>query len=602
MTALRRMWRWGAHHPASYALAAAVVVLSCLAGVAGSTWLLTGDFSHTEFLVRSIPQHPPLIGVAARVAGGGSTPGPSMAYLLWPVYTLLGANAFALAASTAVLHVGAIAATVSVTGRLAGRLAAAAMALSFTVLVVSMAPRFFLEPWNVWIPVFAFPLFVVLVWAALNGRPVALPLAVAVGSHCVQTHISYTVLVLGTLAAAAMWWLASWWRARTSGAPTPWRWLAISMGTGVAMWLLPVIEQLQRGTGNLRKVYDQFTRPTEPYVGVGAAMKAMSGRFNLIGPWLDDPLRSPTANPNVIGFVLFCALVGGGAWCAWQRRLRVELTLYAVLTWVTLLGAVSTARIFGSFFEYVVRWMLPLVALWVGTATWSITRSVVSRRPAAHRHVVGSALVAAVVCAAVGVARGVAADVPYRADSDITAVLAEQLSASLDRELTYQINERDPVALGSVAFGLHLQLDKEGFHAGVGPWGRAGVKQFRVVDDSEADATLWYVAGDRLIAAVASLPGARVVAEFDVRTPSQVAESNRLAGEIVQVLCSAGRDDLEPYLYARWGYTSVGFQRGLPAEVVPLLERLTDMRQPAAVVQVPVGVDVNAAQVPIQGC
>ena len=95
MTTLRRAVHWCARRPATYAVGAAVVVLSCLIGVAGSTWLLTGDFSHTEFLVRSIPEHPPLIGVAARVAGGGSTPGPSMAYLLWPVYTLFGANAFA---------------------------------------------------------------------------------------------------------------------------------------------------------------------------------------------------------------------------------------------------------------------------------------------------------------------------------------------------------------------------------------------------------------------------------------------------------------------------------------------------------------------------
>jgi hypothetical protein len=598
------MWWWCAHHPASYALAAAVVVMSCLAGVAGTTWLLTGDFSHTEFLVRSIPEHPPLIGVAARVAGGGSTPGPSMAYVLWPVYTLLGANAFALATSAAVLHVGAIAATLSVTGRLAGRLAATAMALSLTALVVAMTPRFFLEPWNVWIPVFAFALFLVLVWGSLNGRLVMLPLAVAVGSHCVQTHISYTVLVAGSLAAAAAWLLIEWWRSRGSGSDTPtlWRWLAISAGTGAVMWLPPLIEQLQGGTGNLRKVYDQFTDPAEPYVGLRAALKAMAGRFNLLGPWIDDPLQSPTADPNVIGFVLFCGLVAAGGWCAWRRRQRSELTLYAVLAWVTLLGAVSTARIFGSFFEYVVRWMLPLVAMWIGAAAWSLTRTMLSARPAARRGLTSAAALIALVSVAVGVPRGVAADVPYRVDSDITDALADQLGTSLDPSLTYQINERDPVALGSVAFGLHLQLDKDGFRAGVGPWGQAGVKRFRVVDDAEADATLWYVAGQPLIGAVAALPDARVVAEFDVRTPEQAEESDRLAGEIVDTLCAAGRGDLEPYLYARWGFTSVGFQPGLPAEVVPLLERLTDLRQPASVVQLPVGVDVNAVQVPLRGC
>lgn len=602
MTTLRRAVHWCARRPATYAVGAAVVVLSCLIGVAGSTWLLTGDFSHTEFLVRSIPEHPPLIGVAARVAGGGSTPGPSMAYLLWPVYTLFGANAFALAVSAAVLHVGAIALVLAITGRVAGRLAAAAMALSLTVLVVSMAPRFFLEPWNVWIPVFAFPLFLVLVWSALNGRLMALPLAVAVGSHCVQTHISYTVLVVGTLGAAAVWLAVEWWRTRGSDALSPWQSLAWSAAAGAVMWLPPLVEQLQRGTGNLRKVYDQFTQPTEAYVGVGAALKAMAGRFNLFGPWSNDPLQSPTADPNVIGFVLFCALVAAGGWCAWRRRHRSELTLYAVLAWGTLLGVFSTARIFGSFFEYVVRWMLPLVAMWIGAAAWSIARTALADERTPRRALLGGAVVVAAVCVAVGVPRGLGADVPYRVDSDITRALADQLTTTLDPDLRYQINERDPVALGSVAFGLHLQLDKDGFRAGVGPWGQAGVKQFRVVDDAEADATLWYVAGDPLIGAVSALPGARVVAEYDVRTPEQVAESNRLAGEILERLCAGGRGDLEPYLYARWGFTSVGFQPGLPADVVPLLERLTDLRQPAAVVELPVGVDVNAVQVPLRGC
>jgi hypothetical protein len=32
-----------------------------------------------------------------------------------------------------------------------------------------------------------------------------LPIAVAIGSHCIQTHISYTVLVTGLLAGVVVW-------------------------------------------------------------------------------------------------------------------------------------------------------------------------------------------------------------------------------------------------------------------------------------------------------------------------------------------------------------------------------------------------------------
>ena len=54
----------------------------------GERWYPTGDVSHTELMLRAIPNHFPLIGVAARVGNDlnnqGSTPGASMAYVMYP--------------------------------------------------------------------------------------------------------------------------------------------------------------------------------------------------------------------------------------------------------------------------------------------------------------------------------------------------------------------------------------------------------------------------------------------------------------------------------------------------------------------------------------
>src|SRR6185295_3931268 len=129
--------------------------------------------------------HPPLIGVAARVQDLGSTPGPSMAYLLYPFYKLFGSTAFALVASVDLLHLAAIAGAVIVARRVGGTSIAVLMSLSLTATTLALAPRFFLEPWNVWVPVFAFALFLVLVWGLVCEHLALLPLAVAVGSHCV---------------------------------------------------------------------------------------------------------------------------------------------------------------------------------------------------------------------------------------------------------------------------------------------------------------------------------------------------------------------------------------------------------------------------------
>ena len=587
-------------HPALLALPSAAIVVVTLVAVIGTKWYLTGDYSHTEFLVRAIPRHPPLIGVAARVEDQGSTPGPSMAYLLYPFYKLLGSNAFALAMSVDVLHVAAITGCVIVARRFGGTAFAALVGAALVVTVTAMAPDFFLQPWNVWVPVFAFALFLLLVWALACEHIALLPLAVAIGSHCVQTHISYTVLVTGLLAAVMAWlgWL--WWRTDRLDERHPLRWLLISAAVVFVAWLPPVIEQLRPGTGNMRKLYHQFTDPGAPFVGVSAALKAMVGRFNLLGPWIADARKNPLTSPNYVGFVLFAALVVvSGRW-AWQRRERVEMALYAVLILATVLGAFSTMRIFGPFFEYVIRWMTPLVALWIAACAWSCWLEWKSRP---HRRTsewmwVGAVGGCVAVATIVGVVRGASADIPFGRDSRITGELSAQLERTLDPQATYQINELDPAALGAPAFGLALELERHGLHAGVGPWGQAGVMPFRVVTDEAAESTLWYVAGTPLIDAFTTLPGAELKASFDVRTTAEARRSDQLEEQLDQALCAMGRPDLRNLLFTRWGQTALGVMPDLSSQAADLLNRYNALRLPSAVVELPVGVNGYDAVVP----
>ena len=591
-------------YPILLVIPSSLILIVTLVAVAGTKWYLTGDFAHTEFLVRAIPSHPPLIGVAARVQEQGSTPGPSMAYLLYPFYKLFGSNAFAIVAAVNVLHLAAIAGCVILARRLGGTSIAAFVALTLTASTMAVAPRFFLEPWNVWVPVFAFALFLVLIWGLACEHIALLPIAVAVGSHCVQTHISYTVLVTGLLASTLAWlgWL--WWRTDRLAHRHPLRWLVIATATMIVCWLPPVIEQLHPGTGNMRKLYHQFTNPGEPFVGARAAIKAMVGRFNIFGPWLIDPQKDPRSTPNYLGFVLFAVLVVASARWAWKRRERAELTLFAVLSVATVLGFFSTTRIFGTFFDYVIRWMSPLVAMWIAACLWSCWLTWRAREASPSNNysmITGVALVAALmtVVTAIGVAWATSAEIPYQRDSTLTGALSVQLERSLDPTVRYQINEFDPVALGSAAFGLALELERHHLHAGVGPWGQAGVMPFRVVSDEQAGSTLWYVASKPTIAAFSALPGAVVRASFDVRSPDEAKRSDQLEVNLLQALCAAGRQDLPALLYSRWGDTALAYTPGLPIGIAPLLQRYTDLRQPAAVVELPVGVNgYDVAPVP----
>jgi len=51
------------------------------------------------------------------------------------------------------------------------------------------------------------------------------------------------------------------------------------------------------------------------------------------------------------------------------------LTLQAVLGLAVVIGFVSTARIFGNFFEYVIRWMWPLAASVAMVSFWCLWRA-----------------------------------------------------------------------------------------------------------------------------------------------------------------------------------------------------------------------------------
>lgn len=595
--------------PALLALPAAVVITAVIAGAWRSTWYLTGDYAHTELLVRSVPLHPPLVGVAARVRGTGATPGPSMAYLLAPVYWLLGGGARALAASVAVLHVAAIAATVHVMARLAGLRAAAGTAIGLLLTVVALGPQFFLEPWNVWVPLFALPLLMALVWAVLLGHAWALVPVVLVASHCMQTHVGYTVVAGGLAGTAA---IAVALQVRTAASADRRRLaaaLAASTGAGALAWMPPLIEQARVGTGNLRKVLEQFLDPQQAAVGAAAALEAAAARLNVVGMWQASTAGDARSGLSVVGVAATLLVVGVAA--STSRRADAAMRRWmSVLAGTTALGILSASRVFGTFFEYVVRWFVPLTGLWLGTAAWGLLRrrsqggsgSGETRPLGRAAAVAGVALLA---LSGVGIVRAGGADVPHDRDGRLVAALEGQLrpaiAARLERGERLRLDEVDIVSLGSVTFGLVVEFDSGPGRLGVGEWGRWGVQPHRVVA-GEADGALWLVTSQRMIDHFAALDGATVLALADVRTAAEAARAAELEAELVERLCAAGRPDLVATLARRWGYTVLVLDESLPDDITELVSEMITLGQVAAVVELPLGTDGFAVEVPPPAC
>lgn len=570
------------------ALVIGIPAMVAVIRLAGQHWYPTGDFAHTELMVRSIPQHPPLVGVAARVGDGlldqGSTPGPSMAYLLYPLYLLGGRTSLSLVGAVVVLHVLAVGLSLYVTWFLGGWRAVWAIGLGFSLLVRSLAPDFFLEPWNVWVPLLAFALFVLLIWGVLLGHRWMFLGAVGVGTHCVQTHVSYIPLVVGLLVLATFVLVVNS-TTDSRGGWSRWSPLIASVGLLAVMWMPPFIEQFTNSPGNLGRLWRHFSNPTESMVGFVSAARAMAGEFNLLGPFLVGPGHLPTESPNYWGTLGFVVVVGVGIAASRRARDQRILTLQEVLLVTTFIGFFATVRIFGTFYEYVIRWMWVLAMLWIVVSIWAIVSAIAdtgSRRVVMSLGCVLSALL--LVTSA-----SVAASPPLERDSRVVGDLADQLERSLDPAHVYLLRWHDPAALGGTGFGVLLAMEKRGFPLYVDAWAGVAAQKHRVREVSETDAVLCLESGAENIERFAARRDVRFVADADPRTDSEMQESSDLRKMIEEELRRTGRSDLLEVLDSQYGHTRVLTDPSLAPELYDLVQRYNDLRLPTAMFVAPQG-------------
>src|SRR5690606_17026232 len=134
--------------------------------------------------------------------GPGNDPGPAMFWLTWPAWWVLGGSSWAYQASVALLVVGAYAASVAIARRLGGWLLGLVLATVGAVLLRSFGAVALTQPWNPYVPLLPFLVFVVACWATACRRWGLLPVAVAAGSFCVQCHVGYAPAVAAGLAVA----------------------------------------------------------------------------------------------------------------------------------------------------------------------------------------------------------------------------------------------------------------------------------------------------------------------------------------------------------------------------------------------------------------
>src|SRR5918994_3529794 len=288
------------------ALAAAMAVLPILVAPIRAYrrgWMPYGDDAY--FSVRAwdvFSRDIPLLGTSSSGTGRVTKdainhPGPLQFDLIAVPVRLLGHD-LGTAVGQALINAAALAAVAWLVNRLLGRTGATMAMAGCALLVWSMGSELLYRPWGPYAVVLPFVLFLVAVWCSVAGDRVALVVAVVAGSYCLQTNLSYALLVPGLALLAAGWTIARLVRpADTTAAAGPQRratvrWAGVALVVGAAAWTQPVVEELRGPTGNLSALAHSVGGGGDT-PGLGLSIRRLAQTVALPPAWLPPTFSSP---------------------------------------------------------------------------------------------------------------------------------------------------------------------------------------------------------------------------------------------------------------------------------------------------------------------
>jgi hypothetical protein len=562
-------------------------------------WYPLLDLAMTEMRVRDVgTRHTPLVGLVGRLSSDGnqgSHLGPLSFWSLAPTYRALGGSAWGLMVGVVVLNATAIALTLWIALRRGGTALALGFAAGLAVLVHVYGTMVLTEPWNPYLPVMWWMLTLVALWAVLCDDLPMLPVAVFAASFCLQTHVSYGILIAGFGAAAVAAFVVRAVRLRGDRAALRrlLGWSGLSLALAVVLWLPPLIDQATGDPGNISVVAGHFMDSDDEPVGVDRGAELFAVHLN---PW-----RLLAGQTAIDGSMVPAALYGlawvAAALATWRLVPRgtthrsTLLRLHAVIALALVLGLVSSTRILGFVWFYLTLWAWSITTLMAIAIVWTVVLAVRARgevpAPAAR---LGLAATAAVL---LGWTAWFAIDArdaePTQAIySSILADFTEVTTAAIDAgdasgggsDGRYLVTWTDGINLGSTGYGLIDELERRGHDVGAtAPYG-PGVVEHRVLDPDEATAEIHISFGPD-IERWDEMPDFERLLWVDPRTDEQVAEYEAARAETIEGLRAEGLDELVP-LVDRAPF-QLYFNDALPDDLRGVVRVLNDTGQPAAI-------------------
>ncbi len=561
-------------------------------------WYPLLDMAQTELRVRDVwSSHPPLIGLAGRIGpfgNQGSHPGPLSFWALWPFYQLFGASSWALHAAAVTLQAAAIGAALWIARRRGGVTLMLAIGVVLAILLHAYGASLLTQAWNPYLPVLCWLVFLLAVWSVVAGDLPMLPVAVLSGFFCMQTHVSYLGLVSGLgvvmLAAVAYQWYLH--RADPERRRTVVRWLLVSVGLAALVWAPPVIDQWIHDPGNFSVLWDHFTDPPERPIGASEGVRVFLGELN---PWslltrsgVGEHNAGGTGGSVLPGIALVAAwLVSVVA--AWRMRNRPLLCLDIVLGSALVFGAISSARIFGFVWYYLLLWAWSITALLVVAIVWTAVRLLAPRvRPAqrARDARLGRIALASAVVVVSGIFAIDAAEVelPSPRATEAVGALVEPTARALEErpdDAPYLVTWLgDPFAIGAQGYALLNELERKGLDVRASDVHRAGATPYRVIKPREASLEAHIAIGSD-IDRWREQPGFEEVAFHDTRSARERSDFARLRRQVIAGLESAGLsekvDEVDTNLFF------LGLDEDVPKRIREMVADMHELGLPGAV-------------------
>ncbi len=571
-------------------LAAAALLLVVLQRLAETHWSPVLDMAMTEMRLRDvISLHPPTVGLVGRIGtlqAPGSHPGPLSFYLLAPIYRLYGSSAWAMEAAGATLNLVAIGAMTWLAARNARAWGAAGAGIASVVLMWYFGPQILATPWNPYLPILWYALFLVALWSVLERDLIALPIAVFSGSVCVQTHISYTLLVV--LPGLAVVGSSVWSASRGGDMRRLVRWLTGSSVLGLLLWVPPLAQQALSPHGNLAIIWRHFTDPPTAPIGVVDGASVVLRRFGLDAFLARNtaPVGSVVAGEVLVAVWLVTTII------AFRMRSQSLNRFNLVIGTALVAGIVSAARIFGPVNYYLVLWVVTIGVGLAVSITWCGALALVRIPPGGVRRVLSLAgsvgLATVTIAATAGFVQQARDVVPISGSrstlltdlvpSVVAAVRRDERARPQDRH-RYLVTWTDPISLGGLGYGMVNELERAGLSVGTPAGFRIAVRDHRVLGPAETTGEV-HVAIGASIRDWRGRPAWREIAYADLRTPTQRALSRRLRAEAIRGLRSAGFDDAAA-LFDRGPFVFAGDPK-VPAEARRAIQSYMSLGLPAA--------------------